>query len=91
VEAKRHQASLKRTIGIQLKSSRKKDAELIASQALLIEKLKQQNHSLLISHRALYDAMRESGTKESWRRFLAAALEVQEDLENMGAITNGDS
>ena len=79
-----------KTIARQTKSSRAKDAEIIAKQAMKIEKLTRQNHNLLASHKALYNVIREIGGADHWDKFFNAALEVKQEIIDSGGLNRLD-
>ena len=73
-DAKRQQLGIKDTLKRQLKSSRGKDAEIITSQQISIEKLKREKYALLLSHKAMYGAIREEGSAAAYNRFLEGQI-----------------
>ena len=87
-DAKRQQQLIRKATTRQVKSSRAKDAEKIAKQAIEIETLKRQNENLLASHKALYNVIREIGGEESWERFFTTALDIKQELVDLKALEN---
>ena len=89
-EAKKQQQLIAETTKRQTKSSRAKDAEIIARQQVEIDKLKRQNSVLLYSHKALYNVIRETGGKEAFDRFLTTSMELRAEILKMGALSKLD-
>lgn len=86
-EAKKQQQLISETTKRQTKSSRAKDAEIIARQQMEIDKLKHQNNILLYSHKALYNVIRETGGKEAFDRFLSTSIELRTEILKMSALS----
>ena len=87
---KKQQQLIAETTKRQTKSSRAKDAEIIARQQVEIDKLKRQNRVLLYSHKALYNVIRETGGKEAFDRFLTTSMELRDEILKMGALSKLD-
>jgi len=89
-DAKRQQQLIQKTTTRQIKSSREKDAKKISKLTMEVEKLTQQSHNLIASHKVLYNVIREIGGAEHWDRFFNAALEIKQEIIDAGGLDKPD-